>query len=366
MEELTISPTTTEEYNPLGTAIAAPESEGNPLPEASTEAPEESTFDGVDFEAFADRKEGVEPEATEPEVTETPEETPAQPERKVLAPNGKKPIVLQKDRDFTGIDDADKPLFRDMSKESFNKLKEIYVASKKKDEQIAALQKAPQQQFIHPEAYRLDAEYQKMEEVTGILSSVESHYIAQLEKIAQGEKWNDLGVDEKGNPFIQGQSQEPDVRSEQYIRKMLAQTQNEMLGTQRRMSEMSTGYVKNYQNDLNVIKTAEEKYFPGYDKPDHETQKLQSTFINEVLPPTFRSHPLAKTLAKTVANNALFKRDLEAAEKKVKELEARLAGKPTAQPTKANLRPGNAKVADGKNPFEDVDYDAFKMRLAGV
>jgi hypothetical protein len=379
--------TSAESYNPLATATAAPASAGNPLENGAEieSAPEnDAVFNGIDFDTFNKRSEGVseapaEETTSQKENTEGTEDTKSTLEAEkpdetsaVRQPfSVKKPIVLQKDRDFSGIDEEDKPLFRDMSKTSFDKLKQIYVQNKANVNKIAELEAKVTQTpesfkdtLAHPEAYRLDDSYKKLESAITMADSVEQHYIDQLEKISKGEQWNDLGVDGKGNPFIQPQGREPNVRSEQYVRGLLTQVQNEKYGIQKQMSEISQNYSKNYQNDVSVIRAAEEKYFPGYDKPDHPTRKTQEGFL-QMLPPSQRKHPLASVLAKTVANNGLFQQQLQAAQAKIKELETKLAAASPAQrgqkqPTASNISSGNKP--QGNNPFEAIDFSDFQKR----
>lgn len=339
---------------------------------------DDGTYTGVGFDDFLRRRQGEEVKPTEekPEEKTTPEEnkdeTPATTVETPVTP-GKKPVVLQKDRDFTEIDEADRPLFRDMSKTSFEKLKEVYVANKKAAAKIAELEQkvsapqTPKAFYEHPQAYTLDESYQQAAKGLEIANGVESHIITQLENIAKGDKWQDLGVDPKtGEIYVQSDAKEPNVRAEVYLKGLLTQAQNEKHSLSRKISEVREGFTKTYQSDIQVIKAAEEKYFPGYDKEDHPTRKTQQGFL-ELLPVSHRNHPLASVLAKTVANNGLFIQKLEAANKELAELKAKFAAvKPVnknIQPTKSHLSPnGN----NGKKSIADVSYEDYQRRLQGV
>lgn len=329
----------------------------------SNEQPERD-LSKINFNAFKEARAGVNKEEVK-EAVKTEAAKVEEPEVKQPAPVKAKPAPVK--RDLSGIDEADQPYFKQVSNESFARLKEVYLNNKKAQEEIAQLKTkasqpaAPSYFSGHPEAYTLTQDYQQATGALKVAASVEDFLVAQLDNISKGEKWEGLTTDKDGNIYRTGTQSEPTERARWELEKQLRQVQDARIGYERKITELKGGYSKSYDADIALLKATEEKYFPGYDKEDHPTYKAQQEFL-KILPASQQSNPLAKTLAKTVANNAIFKSQLDAANAKVKELEAQLAKLKT--PASNGQQPGKDKTVAGPvvNNSGKLSYSEMKRR----
>ena len=339
--------------------------------EIAEESSEESSTEPVSYSDFLKIKGGADPVELKKKVKETAQKVEDEEVESEIKPASAKTAAGKPvaGKDFTGIDEADKPLFVQMSNETFARQKAIYLENRDLKQQIETLKKAPaaapNYYAGHPEAYTLTPEYRETATQINTASVAEDFLVTQLENIAQGNKFQGLTVDEKGNLYRTAE-QEPSERARITLERQLREIQVARQSLEQKRQSFSTDYNKQYESDLELLKSAEQKYFPDYDKEDHPTRKAQDAFINTVLPATQRNNPLAKTLAKTVANNALFANRIKERDAKIKELEAKL---------KNGSKTNQQQVARGKtvgssasvNTANKVSYTEFKrMREAGV
>lgn len=111
-------------------------------------------------------------------------------------------------RDFTGIDEADIPLFKQMSTSAFEKAKAWYTAAKSAGDlpsKYEALNKEHSElskyRFTgHPEAYRFTDEYKEVEGRAADNDAILNHWSKQLEELESGKlTFTNPEQDAKGN-----------------------------------------------------------------------------------------------------------------------------------------------------------------------
>jgi hypothetical protein len=105
------------------------------------------------------------------------------------------------------------------------------------------------------------------------------------------------------------------------------------------------------QEGISKVRQAEAELFPGYEKDDHPTKKLQQGVI-QALPESLRESPLAGLLAKVSASNALL-----AAE--VTHLKTELAKKTGIAADAAAAQPKKGAFANGASNRGVTDLSAW-------
>lgn len=310
--------------------------------------------------------EKVEDEKTEVEKTEVEKDkpTPTSEPSKTPTPVQSRAEVLK----TLGVPDNEIPFYKGIPNENFNhvkgKLQELndlrtkYAEAQKTLEAGKQVLNAP-----HPEGYLLDPQFKQLSHAANLSNSVVNHWIEQLEKAERGEEWQNLSADDKGNIRVSNTAMEPSEQAKSFIRKELREAEMYALDFNKQVRDQQANYKTKYEGDLQMIKSAEEKYFPDYDKPDHPTSAIQKAVI-EKLPPSFRNLPTTSLLAKTVANNSIFKQKLEDATKENVTLKAEIAqlkaSRPSnpQQPTKSKFQQTPVSKSS-RSSYDGISFEQF-------
>lgn len=362
--------TTTETQTEIAPAVSETVSEGDG--ESTEDSPEVSFGD---FEALRHNvdKEHVKVEvakaAAEPQKTEP--QKPAEPAKvKTQLP----------ERDYTGIPEEDKETFRRMPRESFDKLKPLYLEHGKFKAEIDGLKQQlaeaskkspnalPDAYYSHPEAYKLDPEYNNAVAAVNTANWCAGFWKEQLVKISKGEPYQLLDTNDKGQIIILPDKLEPSEAGRIDIEEYLSGSRQALARWQEKSQQLQQNFGKIHAEDVGLLKEGEQKFFPDYDKPDHWSKPIQEEFIKK-MPASQRNNVLLPILAKTVANNAKFSNTVKTLTEENAKLKEQLKTKTATtngqQPSKNKFVTSGAEKQS--NDWSDVSYADFdRMRHAGV
>ncbi len=315
-----------------------------------------------------DEKDKANPETKKVDAQQT-DQTQAKPENTQQA---QQTISRESVLKELGIPEDQHKLYKFMSNDAFNKVKELLTENKALKGEVEKSRMAPPPKvdpliplYGNPEGYLLDPQYKQSSAQASLAQSALNHYAQQLDRITQGQPWRDLEADQQGNLYVVEKDIEPTESGRIAINEKIREIQEIKIMARRQVEDIRNNYSTRSKQDLEVIRGAETKYFPDYDKPDHWSQPIQKQFI-ELLPPSQRHNPLANSMAKMAANNSYFKNNWEKsekraqeAEKKVKELEDKIktVGNPQT-PTKNRFQAGGGSVKPtiSVKDFERVRY----------
>ncbi len=263
-------------------------------------------------------------------------------------------------RTFDDIAEEDRPLFKAMSNDSFNKLKPIYLEHKQlKVENETLKSRKPEGSasiYGHPQAFVLTKEYSTHSNDAALAEKIKSHWALQSAKVSRGEKWQDLDMDPKTGKLVLSEPKESNAEAEAFIGDQLQFAREQTFDANKKLKSYIDNYGNTYNQDLQVVQAATEKYFPGYSDPKHATQPIQKAVI-EALPVSFRDNPVAQLLAMTAANNAILMGRLKKALSEINKLKGIEDDTNKAQPRKGEF-------VNGKNTGGVVKYSSFAERRA--
>lgn len=274
-----------------------------------------------------------------------------------------KPSPVQ--RDLTGIAEEDAPLFRQMSNEAFNKLKPIYLKQREAENQLVEYQKqleeaknnpqVPPHYFTHPRGFMLQDEYLAAVGDASKAQQIVDHWNRQMIKIRQGEKWQPLEENEKGD-LVFGEERDADAEGEVFVNRQILFSQNQLTNVRNDLNGIITGFSSKSNDAINWVKNVENQFFPDYDKPEHPTAQLQKSLLDQIHP-AFKSDPLAKILIKTGAANTLLQARIKQLEDELKTAKSLKNDMSKAQPPSSNF------VSRPTNTAPTISISEFKSRL---
>lgn len=344
---------------------------------------------GFSANDFARRKFGVEVESKkdpvkEPSVkiTEEPKKVELTPVQKALQtqdfserdqeieetfvpPKKVQPSKVSQ-RDFTGIDEPDVQLFKQMSEESFNKLKPLYIEHRElknnigKQKQVEERYKdLPPNYYSNPKGYQLSPQYETKVKEKDLANAILDHWTQQEIAIRRTNKYQPLIQDASGNISV-GEIKDADENAELAISKHLNFARQQASKYNIAYDEFVGSFNSIYEDDLKVIKDTEEKLFKDFNNEKHPTKKMQDEIV-KLIPPSFReNNPLLNLLKYAGVHNILLLEEL-------KQLKTQLATangikKDTAEapPTKDNFVATSNQ--NGKHQFSKADFDKRKLQ----
>ena len=319
-------------------------------------APVEPTEPKADDKKKEDEVPLTEPKKEDNTPPTPPVQTPATPPN----PNA---------RDYTGLDETEVMLFKNMNNYAFAKLKPMYLEHKKsledlkqKDAEIAKLKQGglPESYFEHPEAYRFDPEYQRNAAALGIINDAVAHWRKQMENIESGNDWQDLAWDDATKSFkttdnLPANSQN---RIAVLTRYQQALQQQGIYGE--KVQTLQSNYLSRHAKIKNELIATEESWFPEF-KDDKAPHTVIANQIRTKMPAYVQANPLAGILSKALATSLSLMQKLQGMEIELTKLKA-AAPAPAAvrQPTAAELASGSPKVP--ANNGDDVTFDDFIKR----
>jgi hypothetical protein len=265
-------------------------------------------------------------------------------------------VKVAEPREFTGIEEADIPLFKEMSNGAFNLSKKIYLENKALKETVAKAATAktgelPPSYYSNPNGYLLSPKYQQAAVNTQAAEQVKRHWEQQLINIRQGKSWTDLTNDDKGN-IVKSQPKEATAEGEVEVLGALQFAQDQLFNKKKELDGIITNFSNVAKEGTDFLETVKQKYFQGYEKDDHPTRPTQKAIL-ESLPESYRDHPLAQILAMTGASNAILQGQLLAKEKELKKLQGIKQDTTAAQPTKKEFVAAGARNGTPAVKFTD-------------
>lgn len=318
---------------------------------------EADAMSGVSFQAFKDRTARVTPDASKKEEAKPVPQSP-------VAPVATKP----KTRVFENLEADEVELFERMSNKAYEKLYPLYLEHKKlkpnhevavrelqaAKEQLEQVKgKVPPSLFNHPKGYMLSQKYESLNNDASVAQYIKQHWETQLAKHRKGEKWTNLDI-ENGKIKLTP-DQEPTTESEIAVLQNTQFALQQLTGIQHQLETHVTEFSSSFKRDADFIREAEAKFFPGFEKPDHPTARIQKEILTS-LPLSYQEHPLASMLAKTTAHLVLVQQEREAAKKEAEA--ARGVRRDAQNPTASQFQGGGGKPA----PMNGVTFSAFRDR----
>lgn len=236
-------------------------------------------------------------------------------------------------------------------------IKKIYETAAKVPElerKLAEKSTGPQFFYEHPEAYRFDPEYQRVET---------DHFYAQVERqawqeallrIEQGEAWKcPTGYDEKGRLIFQDipalANGVVDAQSKVAVTNNLMQINAALSRHEQNLSQFKGGYSQRVQQAQSQLKDIDQKLFPKLQAETDYTpaDKKYIELVDKTLPQQFASHPLTGFIRKLAVASGRFMASLVKAQAEVERLKAIVENRSVATPA--------AVVNGGGAPSGNVD-----------
>jgi len=361
MPEQTIADTTPLNESPViqvdSSAPAATEQQQAAIKEpAVVKAGEEIKDSKITFEDFLEIPK-------ENQTKDEPKKTvaTAEPTKVVVEPAAAKvdPATPQ-GRDYSEIEEGDQKLFRDMSKQSFERLKPIYLEHKRlaaEKTQLAAektqltqkivdLEKGkrplPESYLEHPEAYTLTEEWSNGTSQLQSANLEKRHYQQQLINIREGKKWQELHVNEKGQYFL-GKEQDATPTADVHVSNQLQLAGQIVNETSADLNRIRGSFSQRHSAVVQGVRKVEDEYFPQYKelKEGDPHKPAIDAVVNAFHAKGFKNNPLVGLLAKSYAH--------------VKALENENANLKQAATTKAAIQDDKKKAGPSGGELQTVD-----------
>jgi len=285
----------------------------------------------------------------------TLDENLVEPKKETLKTKKEKEVAS---RTLDEIDENDRPLFKAMSNETFNKLKPIYLEHKQLKQENEALKESKKKDvatiYGHPKSFSLTKEYETHLNDYNLSERIKSHWSLQASKVSRGEKWQDLDMDPKTGRLVLSEPKESNAEAEVFIGDQLQFAREQNFEASKGLKSYIDNYGKTYETDLQVVNDAKEKFFPGYTAKDHPTRKIQDAVL-EALPISFRNNPVSELLAMTAANNAILMGRLQKALAEIDKIKGIKKDANNAQPKKGDFLTGGGDATG-------VKYSDFAKR----
>ncbi len=330
----------------------------------------EESSDKTDLEKEADEtadKSNDELKFEEPDVEGKPTEDNKEVEQQVVDETGV-PDGPRNYKDFP--DQTLVPILKALNNTQFKKnepvLRALVDKARKSDElaeQLKARPEKPVYQFESPESYRLSNEYNALERDTQIGEFEVAHWEQQLVRIANGQPWQKLDYDAKGNRrFITVPALEDgklDRESELMIQSHLRELHPTVVQIRQQTEQFKQQYQSAAKQSTEALDQVVKRVFPTLDmeKLSPEENALLKR-AKQVIPDVFHDHPIVQKL---VTRMAVFterqKNRILALATENKKLKDQLEDKQVAEPAKiprGGLGKGNGqsgksfKTRDGR------------------
>jgi hypothetical protein len=248
-------------------------------------------------------------------------------------------------RDYSGIAEEHKKLFKGMGNAEFNFAKQKYIENAELQKQIAELKAKPQQQTVqvydHPEGYMLTPEYKTQSARSQVATNVKRHYMTQLAKAQRGERWTNVELDGQGNLKQVNEEQEPTPENIVQLTEWVTTLTQQEWDEKQKLNQLVQGSQTGYKSAVSKIDEAIQQYYkPLLDlKPEDPLKKLQDNATN-LVPEQFRGHPMTKLFVLTLAENARINGQFKALQQELATLKQNKVDATKAQPTKAQFVSG--------------------------
>lgn len=342
------------------------------LPEVDPNEPAGETDDTVNLDAFLSLKNTEVPEVKPPE-----QPVEKQTDVQKTNPPPVVPVLPQKQveqRDYSGLDETDVPLFKNMSNDAFRKLKPVYLEHKKladeikaRDAKIAELEKGvtkiPDSYYEHPQSFVLTPEFVEATNTYTNAQQLNNHWQQQLASIRKGAATfkNIELVDNKWQLV----ERDADAEAEVHIIAQLTESRQALIGAQQNLRNLSSTHQNRVKESTSWVMQKEGEYFPVFDKPEFK-EKYEPVIQDTIkkLPAPFQRSPLARLLAKSLITNFELNNVLQNYLKQ--NPQPSKPGKPNIQkqagPTAGDVGASNGNDGNGS----EVTFEDFEKLKQGV
>ena len=236
------------------------------------------------------------------------EETPALTTKSLLAGKGlnvappavNKGIKSPDARDYSEFPEEWREGLKKTSNEAFNIFKQLHKENKELKSTTAKLDESgiPTAWYNHPQAYTLHPTYNNTVTKLNTVSAETQSYIAALEKIEDGEEFSVIsGWDKNGSP-IYSSSLKPTTANKAKVLAGISQGQGMVESLRTQANTFAQNFARGYQQEEAYVNDVLLKNFPTlFDGTDKEAVKNYNDFINDLVPSSFKDHPLARSAA---------------------------------------------------------------------
>ena len=216
-------------------------------------------------------------------------------------------------RDLTGLPEDLVPHFqKDMSRAAFDKVKPIVLEHKTLKEQAAQqsaelerLRKGaiPDSYYDNPAGFVLDPEYQKAEMTVNQAQAVLAHWQQQYKAVRDGAAEFTVAAFDRNGNLVPSGKQAADKDAEFQIMQIVNNAQQQLFKFSGKAEAIRENFKSRHTNALGWLKNYEDKAFQVFNTEQGKQFEPQIKSIIAEFPPELRSHPLVKTLAKSIATN---------------------------------------------------------------
>lgn len=264
----------------------------------------------------------------------------------------------RKPRDYTGLDEAEKKLFANMSREAYEKLYPTYLEHKElvqyKDKipKITEIEKArdealAQRWYDHPNAFQLDERYSKAQEQIGQVAGIYDHFAKQLDAVNAGAK--EVVMLDIVNGKVVQLKQPVDASTQRRLIEEMTAARSEQAKIEASLSEVKNDHNRVYgSHRQNVEKLTEQlvgKYKSILEKPASEELAK--------FPAYFRKEPVAPLVANLLALVNLTGKALEKQLAQKPARDANAAAATMAPPSRDQVP---AAVTGGKPKYSATEF----------
>jgi len=297
-----------EEVSFNAEADAAPEKPINPKPAEFEEGLEKEV---EEVSTAAPEKPATETPAADPEVSFDLQDEPAVVNRVEKTATTPVTQIPSGPRNYDQYPEELRPVLKALNNQQFKqfapKLKELHEKAQKAAELEAHVNDKPQFYYEHPEAYKLDPEYNQLVDTLNLVQFEQTHWEEQLIRIKRGEPWQDLmGYNQQtGEPIYKTHEAPTDGKVDFAAETAAQRVLTKLMGIgQARQSELANFqqvYEQSVQGASRELDELDKKLFPKIqeiDKLPPDEKKLMD-IARDLAPRAMRSHPFVRTLGKS-------------------------------------------------------------------
>lgn len=314
---------------------------GTPTPAPPKAADESQTPDNDILE------EEISNDSPQPDQAELPLNDPGAPQTKK--------ITLR--RDFTGLDEEETKIFKNMNNEAYQRLYPIYLASKEQNNTLKELQEKldaadKRRWYDEPEAYTLHPEYKQAQASVSRLSNELSFWEEQLAEIEEGREGQTYTLDAKGD-YVPGPKVSGGAGKAHFI-SLIAHTRNLLNQESHKAEALKSSFSTKYKSFDSELEKADKDFFGKLDT-NHPSIKSRYEYFQNRFPAEVRNQRPYQMLAKglTIIEEMLRRQKEQEADKVVKTQVATTAKNNGPSTGLAGAKPGKS--------LEDLDRDYERM-----
>lgn len=270
-------------------------------------------------------------------------------------------------RDYTGIAEADVPMFQRMSNEAYEKFRPIYDQHKQLTTENAQLKEQvakggtagqlPPSYYDHPNAYTLTPEYNQAVLESQEAAAVLEHWRTQLDEVRNGaQEYQTLVRDPRTGQILLGAKIPVDMRSQSQLENIFMNANSQANQYQQKIGVIRDGFARTHQAAIKDLSDYEKAFFSPYEDGKHPLVPAIKDTLNQ-MHPAFRSNPLAPFVAKSIVTINALLRQLQTNGQKTPQ--DKVKDKVTAAQRKAGPIATGAAAAPSKSDEGEVTMDDY-------